>query len=107
MTAFSENGPADTIYSRPTESYRGGLRANVYDTGMDHGFEKYFVRIPPAMTKLDGARNFRFRIRVAATDDQKCTNCIPDDNDEFFVDNVTLLPANEEATDLEAAQVRA
>jgi hypothetical protein len=107
MTAFSEAGPEDTIYSRPTESYRGGLRANVYDTGIDHGFEKYFVRIPPAMTKLEGARNFRFRVRVAATDDQKCTNCIPDDNDEFFVDNVTLLPGNDESTDMEATRVRA
>lgn len=97
----------DSILPPPTAADPGGLKANFYDTGIDFGFNKYFIPIPDTFVNApnNGGLNFRFRIRVVASNDQKCIVCIPDDSDNFYVDNVTLLEGNEEATDLEISKV--
>jgi len=95
----------DSILHAPNSEEMNSLRANIYDTGIDIGFKKYFVPIPDTFTKGPGAENFRFRIRVAATNDQKCVSCIPDDEDNFYVDNIALLDGEEENTDLELNKV--
>jgi len=95
----------DSILHAPNSEEIGALRANIYDTGIDFGFKKYFVPIPDTFTKGAGAENFRFRIRVAATNDQKCVSCIPDDSDNFYVDNISLLDQEEGNVDLEMNKV--
>lgn len=106
LTAFGKAENSDSIFSKPTEKYAGGLHSNIYDIGIDHGFKRYFVRIPPSILKDSPSDYYRLRMRVAATDDKKCTNCIPDDNDEFYVDNIQLTKGGyEESTDLEMTKV--
>jgi len=108
ITPFYEED-RDSILPPPTGNDPGGLRSNFYDTGIDFGFNKYFITIPDTFPNAPGGggKTFRFRIRVVATNDQKCIICIPDDSDNFYVDNVTLLEGNEEATDLEISKVYA
>lgn len=79
-----------------------GLRPNVYDDGIDYEYKRYFIPIPDTIINSDaeGAKNFRFRLKMNATNDKKCIICIPDDDDLYFVDNVTLLFYSPEATDL-------
>ena len=86
---------------------RGGLREDLFDDGIDFEYQKLFVPIPDTFINApnEGAKNFRFRIRVAATDDKKCVTCIPDDEDPYFVDNVTILFPTEQ-TDVELSSVR-
>ncbi|MGE5480474.1 MAG: FlgD immunoglobulin-like domain containing protein [Chloroflexota bacterium] len=87
-----------------------GLRADMYDDGIDFEFKRYFIAIPDTFIrwKNEGARNFRFRIRVFATDNTKtqfCPNCIPDDQDDFYVDNVAVSTPTE-IPDLEVTTVK-
>ncbi|GAB5465619.1 MAG: hypothetical protein Kapaf2KO_10550 [Candidatus Kapaibacteriales bacterium] len=99
----------DSILPPPTGADFGGLRPNIYDTGIDFGFNKYFIPIPDTFVNApnNGGKNFRFRVRVVASNDQKCPTCIPDDSDNFYIDNVTLLEGNDESTDLEISKVYA
>jgi len=92
----------------PTTSRLNSLRANIYDDGFDFEYKKYFVAIPDTFIKwrADGARNFRFRIRVAAIKDQKCPDCIDDDADDFYVDNVRILFKTKEQTDIEVSSCK-
>ena len=87
-----------------------GMRANVYDDGIDFEFTKFYVAIPDTFINFDYdlAKNFRFRIKVMAHNDQKpYIPAIPDDDDNFFVDNVRILFEDPEATDIEVTSVKA
>lgn len=94
---FLEEDP--NVALRPSGSGLTGFRGDIYDTGVDFEFKKYFVAIPDTFINWagDGARNFRFRIRTLAKDNQINPN-IPtekDDYDDFFVDNIKVtFPAN-------------
>jgi hypothetical protein len=84
------------------------LRGNVYDDGIDFEYKKYFVAIPDTFInwQRSGARSFRFRIKVGAINDRKCADCIGDDADDFYVDNVRILFKATETTDIEVASAR-
>lgn len=87
-----------------------GLRADFYDDGFDWDYKKIYLPIPNYILNApnNAARNFRFRVRVLATDYKAITNCmpcIPDDDDPFFVDNIAIISNTEEA-DIEVASVR-
>ncbi len=96
----------DSILPPVSDEDLGGLKPNIYDTGIDFGFNKYFVPIPDTFVDWPnrGGMTFRFRIRVIATNDQKNITWITDDNDQFYVDNISLLEEDEEATDLEVSK---
>ncbi len=82
-----------------------GLRANPYDDGKDFEWQKAYLPIPDTFINApnDGARNFRFRLRVAAYR-QAWTNSPSDDQDNFFVKNIRILFPSE-VTDIEALSV--
>ena len=84
-----------------------GLRANVFDDGVDWDYVKAFVPIPNSWLNSvnDGAKNFRFRFKVNAYKTQMCQTCIPDDQDPFFIDNIAIMFPTEIA-DIEVASVR-
>lgn len=100
----------DSALAEPNTNQRelNSLRANIYDDGYDFEYNKYFVAIPDTFINWqnDGARYFRFRLKVYATNDQKCVTCIPDDDDDFIVDNVRILFRSVEATDIEVSSVK-
>ena len=85
-----------------------GLRANIFDDGFDFEYKKYFVAIPDTFINYqsEGAKNFRFRIKVRASNDQKSVVQISDDDDDFYVDNVRILYRSIEATDIEVSAVK-
>lgn len=99
---------ADSALAPPVSPLRNGLRANIFDDGIDMEFKRYFTQIPDTFIKWqnEGAKNFRFRLSLAASNDQKCATCIPDDNDPFYVDNVSILFKSIEQTDLEVTSVK-
>ncbi len=87
-----------------------GLVSDIYDDGFDWDYKKIYLPIPSYILNApnNAARNFRFRIRCYATDYKaitQCMNCIPDDDDPFFVDNVAIISTKEEA-DIEISSVR-
>ncbi|MCX6156092.1 MAG: T9SS type A sorting domain-containing protein [Candidatus Kapabacteria bacterium] len=91
----------DSSLAVPTTKLLNGYRPNGYDDGIDFYYQKGYVLIPDTIIKSakQGAKNFRFRIAVKARKDLKCSTCIPDDADDFFVDNISLLYPSE-CTDL-------
>ncbi|MCX6155175.1 MAG: hypothetical protein NT007_13560 [Candidatus Kapabacteria bacterium] len=96
----------DSSLAAPTTTVKNGYRPNNYDEGIDYTYVKGFIPVPDTVIKSSkqGAKNFRFRVNVQAKKDLKCSTCIPDDFDDFYVDNVKLLyPA--EVTDLEVTSV--
>lgn len=84
-----------------------GLRPDIFDEGVDFEFRKAYIPIPNSWidAENEGAKNFRFRVRVNSTNDKKCMLCIPDDDDPFFVDNVKIL-FRKEVTDIECSSVK-
>jgi len=110
MVGFLE-GDKDSALALPNSgsSNLNALRPDFYDTGVDWDYQKYFVQIPDTFInwKADGARNFRFRLRVLAKNNQINPNTptLADDNDDFFVDNVQLTVPNG-VTDIEVSSVR-
>jgi hypothetical protein len=82
-----------------------GLRPDIFDDGKDVEFKKIFFRIPDSVifAPNEGARDFRFRLRVSAS-----RNTAPpqpqDDDDDFYVDNVKLIYTNE-SPDIEMSLV--
>lgn len=106
LRGFLENDK-DSSLSHPTGGARNGLRADIFDDGVDFEYKKIFIAIPDTFINApnEGAKNFRFRIRVGATNDQKCPFCIPDDDDPFFIDNIKILFRGE-VTDIEATSVK-
>ncbi len=107
MTGFLESDK-DSALSSPVTGRLGGLRPNIYDSGIDDVYKRYFAAIPDTFIRAEneGAKNFRFRVKVNATNDKKCNVCIPDDNDDFFVDNIRLLFYSPEATDIGVTSVK-
>lgn len=77
-----------------------------FDDGIDFSFKKYFVAIPDTFInwKSQGARNFRFRFKVYATNHTYDPGIL-DDNDDFIVDNIQII-TSPEAPDLEILSVR-
>lgn len=109
MAGFLETDK-DSSLSKPGGGRLNGLRPNVYDDGIDYEFKKIYVAIPDTFINAEneGAKNFRFRIKVRATDFKAktgCMTCIPDDDDPFFVDNIKIL-VPDEITDIEVSAVR-
>jgi hypothetical protein len=109
MVGFLESDPDSAMDQPVRNAHLYGMRPDVYDTGIDYEFKKYFVAIPDTFInwKNDGARNFRFRIRTLARNNQVNPN-IPteaDDNDDFFVDNVQLTFPSEK-TDIELTSIK-
>ncbi len=108
MVGFQETDP-DSSFSQPDfpNLKPNGFRPQPFDEGFDEEFKKYFVAIPDTFINApnEGAKNFRFRIKVRATNDKKGMMNINDDDDDFFVDNVTLLFPSEQ-TDIEVSAVK-
>jgi hypothetical protein len=85
-----------------------GLRPSMFDDGVDHEFKKYFVTIPDTFIKWknEGAKNFRFRMKVFSNNDQKGCAMITlsDDTDDWIVDNVSItIP--KEVPDIEVSSI--
>lgn len=84
----------------------GGLREDLFDDGKDFEFYKVTIPIPDTVLRWvnEGARNFRFRLRVRAMRNSSAPNPA-DDDDDFFVDNVRILFPNE-VTDIELSNIQ-
>jgi len=109
MVGFLESDP-DSTFPPPKSPNLFGLRANIYDDGIDWEYKKYFVPIPDTFIRwqMEGAKNFRFRIKVAAFDGSLKNPNIPslyDDADDFFVDNIRIIKPDE-ITDIEVSSVK-
>lgn len=106
MRGFLESD-RDSALSQPAPGSIGGLRADLYDDGIDWEYKKIFVTIPDTIVNSpnEGAKNFRFRIKSYFYNDKKAPPAIPDDDDIYFVDNVKLLFPSE-ITDIEVSNVR-
>lgn len=105
---FLENHP-DSVLIPHTPNEPFGLRPNIFDDGIDEEFNKYFIAIPDTFINFpyDLAHNFRFRLRVRAQRDQKPgIPRVPDDSDDFYVDNVRIIFEDVEATDIEVSSVK-
>ncbi len=106
MVGFLESDK-DSALSRPANGRLNGLRPNIYDDGIDRQYQRFFIPIPDTIINAEneGAKNFRFRLKVNATDDKKCLVCIPDDDDAFFVDNIRIMDSRGEQTDIGISSV--
>jgi hypothetical protein len=106
LIAFLETDK-DSILALPASPNINSLRANVFDDGIDWDYKKFALPIPDTflLWQNDGAKYFRFRIKVYATNDKKCLQCIEDDQDDFYVDNVKIL-YRAEITDIEVSSVK-
>ncbi len=106
MTGFLE-ADKDSSLSLPAAGQLNALRPNLYDDGIDWVYKRYFIAIPDTFIRAEneGAKNFRFRLKIHATNDKKCIVCIPDDDDAYFVDNIRLLFYSKEATDIGVTSV--
>jgi len=85
-----------------------GLRVRLFDDGHEDEFLKIFLPIPDTIINWPGGggKDFRFRLRVSARNHQLADIFIPDDADDFFVDNIYIqLP--QEVPDLEIVSIKA
>lgn len=108
LIAFLESDKDSILKMPATPAAINSLRADFFDDGMDWDYKKFAVPIPDTLLlwRNGGAKYFRFRIKVLATDDWKgCPTCIRDDADDFYVDNVKIL-YRAEVTDLEVTSVK-
>lgn len=106
---FLENDKDSSLAAPDPNTQRvNSLRANKFDDGIDFEYSRFFIAIPDTFIKWPktGAKNFRFRIMVAANNDKKCASCIPDDADDFYVDNVRILFKAKETTDIEVSSTK-
>ncbi|MES2764414.1 MAG: FlgD immunoglobulin-like domain containing protein [Bacteroidota bacterium] len=98
------NGYDPLEYNKPL-TFAEGLVSKIDDDGKDQEFYKVFVTIPDTIINApnEGAKNFRFRLRVQAT-----PNSGPpgpqDDQDNFFVDNIRILFPSE-VPDIELSSI--
>ena len=85
-----------------------GLRPSIFDDGVDHQFKKYFATIPDTFIryKNEGAKNFRFRIKVFSSNDKKGCAMITlnDDTDDWIIDNVSIT-VPKEVPDIEVSAI--
>ncbi|MDT3740017.1 MAG: FlgD immunoglobulin-like domain containing protein [Candidatus Kapabacteria bacterium] len=109
MIAFLETDKDSTLALPDyTNYYRNSLRSDRFDDGIDWEYNKFALPIPDTFVlwKNQGAKYFRFRVKVYATKDGPlCIGCIDDDSDDFFVDNVKIL-YRAEITDIEVTSVK-
>jgi len=113
LRGFLKEDP-DSVLSYPDTGkfYFNALDENDYykyflfDDGMDWEYKKFAVQIPDTFINSpnEGAKNFRFRFKVMAKN-HTYTQFVPDDNDDFYVDNVNIL-FNDSLADLECGSVR-
>lgn len=91
-----------------------GLRPDIFDDGFDWDFKKFFLRIPNYILKAkhEGVKNFRFRIKEYSYEYREINLerrppviTINDDDDQFIVDNIAIIPEGEDA-DLEVSTVK-
>jgi len=108
LTAFLESDK-DSILKMPDagKTQYNSLRYDEYDDGIDWDYKKFAVPIPDTLLNWQngGAKYFRFRIKVYAGNNTKCQDCIQDDADDFYVDNVKIL-YRAEVTDIEVTSVK-
>lgn len=109
---FLEEDP-DSALADPAAPNINSLRANVFDDGIDFEYNKFFLAIPDTFINMpfNTSENFRFRIKVMSGNDGLLAKmgrnpAIPDDDDDFFVDNVQVLFQDLEATDIEVSAVK-
>ncbi len=78
----------------------------LFDEGLDWEYKKFAVQIPDTFIRSakEGAKNFRFRFKVLAKNHTQ-TPFVPDDYDDFLVDNVNIL-FKDTLSDLECGSVR-
>lgn len=108
MVGFLETDKDSTLALPGTPAGAiNSLRSSIFDDGIDLEYRKFAIAIPDTfiLWKNQGAKYFRFRVKVYATNDQKCLTCIGDDSDDFFVDNVKIL-YRAEITDIEVSSVK-
>jgi hypothetical protein len=86
-----------------------GLRYNYWDDGIDFEYQKLYVPIPDTFIRAenDGAKFFRFRIRVYARNHQTSNLDMADDEDPFYIDNIRILYSDQEDVDIELTRVNA
>ncbi|MFC2131271.1 FlgD immunoglobulin-like domain containing protein, partial [Bacteroidota bacterium] len=112
MVGFLESDP-DSAMLPPnygiTTLAENGLRADLFDDGIDFEYKKLFVPIPDTFinAEADGAKYFRFRVQVYAKNNRASGLHISDDEDPFYVDNVRILYAEDEDVDIEISKVAA
>ncbi len=109
MVGFLES---DKDSALPPPVYTGqrnpnGLRYDYYDDGIDFEYKKLYVPIPDTFITApdEGAKYFRFRVRVYARNNQLGSTTIADDEDPFYVDNVRILYTDNEVVDIEMSRV--
>lgn len=109
LIAFLETDKDSTLALPDLGNRRfNSLRYNVFDDGVDFEYQKFAIPIPDTfiLWKNQGAKYFRFRVKVLATDHPKaCATCITDDADDFYVDNIKIL-YRAEITDIEVSSVK-
>ncbi len=105
MQGFLETDKDSALAPPVTSGARkvNGLRYNYFDDGIDFEFQKIIIPIPDTFFtyKNEGAKYFRFRIQEHAKNNQRSITMIPDDQDEFFVDNIRILYSESEDVDVE------
>ncbi|TNE33716.1 T9SS type A sorting domain-containing protein [bacterium] len=108
VTGFLESD-RDSSLAQPNAGTRelNSLRPDIYDDGIDFIYKKYFVPVPDTFIRWqnDGAKHFRFRLKMFASNDKKCDQCTSDDDDNFLVDNINVLFRSTETTDIEVSAV--
>ncbi len=101
---FLQNKPGavDALSKDSALTAAQGLRANKYDDGKDWEFTKFCFYLPDSLIYSPnlGAKNFRFRLRVGAANNQTDPLAPKDDDDDFFIDNVHLI-YSQESPDIE------
>lgn len=97
----------DSALANPDSPNINSLRANVFDEGIDRNYKRYWIAIPDTFLNMpyNMSENFRFRVRVIANDDgllakYGINGTIPDDDDNFFIDNIELRDYNLESTEI-------
>lgn len=107
QVGFLESDP-DSALGVPANGQFNSLRPNQFDDGIDEEFRKFFIAIPDTFVNFEYnvAQNFRFRIRVEASNDNKNQQWMRDDDDDFFVDNVEILFPGGEIADVETSVVK-
>jgi len=100
-----DSAMAPPKYTEPRAA--NGLRYDFYDDGIDHGFKRYYVPIPDTFITApnEGARYFRFRIKVHAKNNQLNPTSIADDEDPFYIDDVHILYTDCECPDVGISRV--
>lgn len=110
IRGFSELNPDSAI------SKAAGLRADIFDDGKDDHFQRVYIPLPDYLFNPtdyftdgnypDAGKYFRFRIRLEAREHYGPPYPVSDDADNFYIDNVEIIPLLE-VPDLEIAYVKA